>query len=76
MSLEGDLTDALLEAYQRAGDEVAYWAGLDALLEAGRPDLTMEAVILQPQFRSLFSQAEAGRRRVSVGLLTPDLVLR
>lgn len=33
-------------------------AGLDALLEAGRPDLTVEAIVLRPQFRSLFSRAE------------------
>jgi len=81
------LTESLLEAYQRAGEEVPYWAarfrealkrkgglptakrmlrprnsgqraGLDTLLDANRPDLTMEAVILQPQFRSLFSEAE------------------
>ncbi|WP_447964327.1 HNH endonuclease [Nitrospira sp. Ecomares 2.1] len=33
-------------------------AGLDALLEAGRPDLTLEAIILQPKFRTLFTDAE------------------
>lgn len=32
--------------------------GLDALLEANRPDLTVEAIVLQPKFRSLFSAAE------------------
>jgi 5-methylcytosine-specific restriction protein A len=39
--------------------------GLDALLEAGRPDLTTEAVILQPRFKTLFTQdelTEAARR--------------
>lgn len=32
--------------------------GLDALLEANRPDLTLEAIILQPTFRSLFNDGE------------------
>ncbi len=32
--------------------------GLDSLLEAGRPDLTLEAIILQPPFRTLFTDAE------------------
>lgn len=87
MNLEDELTAALIEGYQRAGNEVGYWgrrflqavrrngglstarrmmaprnagqrAGLDALLEASRPDLTVEAIILQPKFRTLFSDAE------------------
>lgn len=33
-------------------------AGLDKLIEAGRPDLTLEAIILRPQFRSLFTDEE------------------
>ena len=33
-------------------------AGLDALLEAGRPDLTVEAIILQPKFQKLFTNEE------------------
>lgn len=32
--------------------------GLDALLEANRPALTVEAIVLQPKFRSLFTAAE------------------
>jgi len=39
--------------------------GLDALLDAGRPDLTVEAIVLRPRFRRLFSAeelAEAARR--------------
>ncbi|MCF6152766.1 MAG: hypothetical protein E3K38_10830 [Candidatus Kuenenia stuttgartiensis] len=32
--------------------------GLDALLEANRPELTVEAIILQPKFRPLFSISE------------------
>lgn len=87
MSLEDDLTAALIDGYRRAGKEVGYWgrrflqavrrngglatvkrmmeprnagqrAGLDALLDAGRPDLTVEAIILQPKYRGLFTEAE------------------
>jgi 5-methylcytosine-specific restriction protein A len=87
MNLEDDLTAALVDAYQRSGEEVGYWAhrfiravrrngglvnskrmlkprtsgqraGLDALLEAGRPDLTVEAIVLQPRFHELFSDDE------------------
>lgn len=32
--------------------------GLDALLEANRPELTVEAIILQSKFRPLFSDSE------------------
>lgn len=32
--------------------------GLGALLDAGRPDLTVEAIILQPKYRGLFAKAE------------------
>ncbi len=32
--------------------------GLDALLEAGRPDLTLEAIVLKPEFQNLFSRDE------------------
>lgn len=87
MSTEDELNAALVDAYQRSGEEVGYWGtryiqalrrngalatarrmlkprnagqrkGLDALLEAGRPDLTLEAIILQAQFRSLFTNDE------------------
>jgi len=87
MALKRELTDALIEAYKRGGEETGYWgyrflrslrnngglatakrmlkprssaqrAGLDALLVAGRPDLSMEAVILRRKFRALFSKAE------------------
>ena len=87
MNIEEELTAALIEVYQRAGEEVGYWghryrqailrngglstakrmmkprnagqrAGLDALIEAGRPDLTLEAIILQPKFRGLFTNEE------------------
>lgn len=32
--------------------------GLDALLEASRPELTVEAIVLKPRFRRLFTAAE------------------
>jgi 5-methylcytosine-specific restriction protein A len=32
--------------------------GLDALLEAGRPDLTVEAIILKPKYHALFTPEE------------------
>jgi 5-methylcytosine-specific restriction enzyme A len=32
--------------------------GLDALLEAGHPELTVEAIILQDRFRGLFTESE------------------
>ena len=32
--------------------------GLDVLLEANRPELTVEAIVLRPEFRSLFNVAE------------------
>jgi 5-methylcytosine-specific restriction protein A len=41
--------------------------GLDALLEAERPDLTVEAVILRRKFRSLFSAAEIATARERLG---------
>jgi hypothetical protein len=31
-------------------------AGLDALLDAGRPDLNVEAIILKPEYKQLFTQ--------------------
>lgn len=42
-------------------------SGLDALLSAGRPELTFESLVLQPRYASLFTQfelAEARRRLV------------
>lgn len=32
--------------------------GLDAALDAGRPELTVEAIVLQPRFRRLFTEVE------------------
>jgi len=87
MSVKEKLTEALIDGYERTGEEVGFWGyrflravrnngglatakrmltprspgqrtGLDRLLEAGRPDLTMEAIIMQPQFRSLFTASE------------------
>lgn len=37
--------------------------GLDTLLEAGRPELTIEAIVLQSQFQSLFSKTELATAR-------------
>ncbi len=105
MVLEDKLTDSLIEAYRRGGEEVGYWgrrflqairrkgglatakrmlkprnpgqrAGLDALLDAGRPDLTMEAVLLQPQFRPLFSEAELHVAAQRLGQYGKDAALR
>ncbi|MGE3598354.1 MAG: HNH endonuclease [Dehalococcoidia bacterium] len=41
--------------------------GLDALLEAKRPELTVEAIILQPRFQSLFTAAELKTARERLG---------
>jgi len=97
--LEADLTEDLIDGYQRAGEDVGYWAtrfvqtlrrngglatarrmlkprrpeerkGLDALLDAGRPDLTLEAVVLKEKYQTLFTAEElavpfsAARRRL------------
>jgi len=43
--------------------------GLLALIDAGRPDLSVEAIVLAPEFRSLFTEeerAEAARRIASL----------
>ena len=42
---------------------VAQRKRLDALLNANRPDLTFEAIILRDQFRSLFTADELRSRR-------------
>lgn len=41
--------------------------GLDALLEANRPELTVEAIVLQPRFRSLFAPAELTAAKERLG---------
>jgi len=41
--------------------------GLDALLEANRPELTVEAIILQPKFRNLFSAVEIATAKERLG---------
>lgn len=90
MGRQDELTEALIDSYHRAGDEVGYWGrrflqavrrsggiatakrmlrrapasasqrtkGLDAMLKANRPDLTLEAIVLRDQFRSLFTADE------------------
>src|SRR5690349_14282994 len=96
MRLEKQLEQALIDGYQKAGDEVGYWGrrflqavrrtgglvtvkrmlkprnagqrvGLDRLLEAGRPDLTVEAIVLEPRFASLFSAAERAEAQSRLG---------
>ena len=42
-------------------------AGLDALIEAGRKDLTLEALVLQPKYAGLFSTKELREARRRVG---------
>ncbi len=42
-------------------------AGLDRLLEANRPDLTVEAVVLNPRFARLFSAAERAEAQSRLG---------
>ncbi|MCR4293388.1 MAG: HNH endonuclease [Candidatus Kuenenia sp.] len=41
--------------------------GLDALLEANRPELTVEAIVLLPKFRSLFTDAEIAAAQERLG---------
>ncbi|MBZ0159011.1 MAG: HNH endonuclease [bacterium] len=42
-------------------------AGLDALLEANRPDLTVEAIIISDKFRALFTTDEISVARERLG---------
>lgn len=96
MSIEEEFTAKLIDAYQRTGKEVGYWAhrfvravrqhggltqakkmlrprtkgqraGLDALLEAGRPELTVEAIVLLPEFRELFTDTELATAAERIG---------
>lgn len=105
MSREQELTQSLLEAYQRTGEELGYWAarfreavkrkgglatakrmlqprspeqrkGLDVLLNAGRPELTTEAILLQPKFRPLFSKAELQVAAERLGRYKKDVEIR
>ena len=105
MALEVDLTDALIERYMRAGQEVGYWGtrflqavrrnggraaakrvmkprnsgqrkGLDAVLDAGGPDLTVEAIIPQPRFRELFTEAELATAKDRLGEYVKAIELR
>jgi hypothetical protein len=99
MQSDDELTNALIDGYKRAGQEVGYWgtrflqavrrngglatakrmlkprnanqrAGLDALLKANRPDLTLEAIILHPRFQNYFTDNELAiarsRRKIHV----------
>jgi hypothetical protein len=88
--LELRFDTAMMDIYERAGREVAYWAtrylqmlrrrgglgtarqllqarftsdGYARLRDAGRLDLTVEALVLNPEFESLFSEAELAQAR-------------
>lgn len=41
--------------------------GLDALLEANRPELTVEAIVLQPRLQGLFTAAELATTKERLG---------
>lgn len=41
--------------------------GLDALLEANRPELTVEAIVLQPRFQNLFTAIELAAAKERLG---------
>ena len=47
-------------------------AGLDRLLEAGKPDLTMESVVLEARFRPLFSEEELQTAAERLGRFLED----
>ncbi|BAP44769.1 HNH endonuclease domain-containing protein [Pseudomonas sp. StFLB209] len=49
--------------------------GLQALIEAGRSDLSMEARVLKPKYRSLFSEAELDEARMRLDAI-PDYARR
>jgi 5-methylcytosine-specific restriction enzyme A len=42
-------------------------AGLDRILEAGKPELTMEAIVLEQRFRRLFTQVEVEEAAARLG---------
>lgn len=90
VNLERRFDAAMVEIYERAGSEVAYWAtrylqllrrrgglgtaryllaarvtsdGYARLRDAGRLDLTVEALVLRPEFEPLFSAEELERAR-------------
>lgn len=42
--------------------------GLDALLEANRPELSVEAIVLQPKFRGLFTDSEIATAKTRLGV--------
>src|SRR5579863_828928 len=47
-------------------------AGLDRVLEANRPDLSMEAVILRRKFRPLFTKSELQTARERLGKIRKE----
>lgn len=42
-------------------------AGLDRLLEAGKPELTVEFIVLRPKFMALFTPEELDQARIRLG---------
>jgi 5-methylcytosine-specific restriction protein A len=44
-------------------------SGLDSLLAAGRPDLSVEALLLEPRFAALFTENELQKARERLGVL-------
>lgn len=50
--------------------------GLDALLDAGRPELTLEALVLQPRFAELFTGPELAEARARLGKFETESVRR
>lgn len=92
MTLGDELTDAMLQSYRDAIEQIGYRAarfkqavdrkgglatakrmlkprsrvqraGLDRLIEADRSDLSLEYIVLQPRFSTLFTAAELAEAR-------------
>jgi 5-methylcytosine-specific restriction protein A len=47
-------------------------AGLDALLAAGKPELTLEALVLEPRFAALFTRSELAEAQGRLGKFKRD----
>jgi len=66
---KGGLATAKRMLQPRTG---AQRAGLDRVLEANRPDLSMEAVILRRKFRPLFTKSELQTARERLGKIRKE----
>lgn len=51
-------------------------AGLEKLLEAGRPDLTLESVVLEPKFQALFTEPELREAATRLGRFESEAAAR